>query len=297
MGKPRGRPPKDPEKLKVYLAKMAKAGKEVGIKVGGEPVESEEQKSDVEIVAEIRERFGMLNFIVNAAAEGEFPSVMVSGAGGVGKTYTINEILDKAKDKKGIKVDQVSGVVTAINLYKLLWRNKEKNAIIVLDDADAIFYSEDAVSILKAALDTSPVRKISWLSESSALKEEDIPQSFHYEGCMIFITNIDMQFVAEAKTKISPHIQALLTRTHYLDLKLHTTRQLVLWIDHIVRERNILVVQKNLTKSEQDEVLKYIKDNAEKVRNLSIRMALQLADYLNAQPSKWKNMANVLALK
>ncbi len=47
---------------------------------------------------------------------------------------------------------------------------------------------EDALNILKALCDTSSTRKVSYMKEAPQLRENDIPQSFEYNGAMIFIS-------------------------------------------------------------------------------------------------------------
>lgn len=287
--KPRGRPPVDPAKRAAYEAKLNAA---TAVTVVPTVYETDEQ-----VVDRISDRFDILEKITGGAAVGAIRSVIISGAGGVGKTYTVERKLADAKEHKGIQVEVVRGVLTPINLYMLLYRNRAKNAVTVLDDADGIFFNEDALTILKAALDTSAVRNVSWMSQSAALAAEDIPPTFQYEGSMIFVTNLNFQAIIEnGKSKITPHIQALLTRTLYLDLKLHSARELTLWIDHSVRKNHILV-QDGLTYEQEAAVLDYMKENRDKLRSLSIRTALQLASFVKMDPDKWRATANVLMLK
>jgi hypothetical protein len=293
----RGRPPKDPVKLEQYLAKKAAvlAGKPIGDAIAATDPNAKKE-TDEEIVERISTRFDILNELTEGATVGAVRSLVVSGAGGVGKTHTVERILDNAKENYGLITEVVRGVLSPVNLYKLLYRNRTANCVTVLDDADSIFFNDDALSILKAGLDTSLTRKICWMSDSHSLKEDDVPNQFMYEGSMIFITNIDFQaHIDTGKTKLTPHLQALMTRAMYLDLQLHTSRDLVVWINHMVNKHHILV-QAGLNHKQEKDVLKYLNENVEQLRNVSIRTALQLAAFVKAKPdnNEWQKMADVI---
>lgn len=299
-GYPMGRPPKDPAKLAVYNKIKVEA---MAASMGGAVPEElshyvdDPNETDEEVISKIGQRFEMLNKIARGACEGAVRSLIVSGAGGVGKTHTIEQIVEHYIEEENIQAELVSGVISPIHLYMLLYRNRTKNCVVVLDDADNIFWNEDALSILKAALDSSPKRKISWLSQSAALNENDVPQTFYYEGSMIFITNINFQAIVDGgKGKLAPHLQALMTRALYLDLKLHTARDVGLWIDYIITTNNILV-QDGLTPNQQEEVLEFIAENRHRLRNLSIRTALKLAYFVKMSPDNWRSMAETVELK
>lgn len=303
-GMPIGRPPKDPVKRAAWQKIRDSAAAMVGTVYDGPgslvdlPVAKEDPKlTDEEIIEMISQRFDILNKIAAGACEGSVRSLIVSGAGGVGKTHTIEQKVEHYVDEGDIQAEVVKGVLTPINLYMLLYRNRHKNSVTILDDADAIFWNEDALGILKAALDSSKKRKISWLSESSALKNNDVPQTFDYHGSIIFITNIDFQSVVDGgKGKLVPHLQALMTRAIYLDLKLHTPREVGLWIDYMVQKHGILI-QDGLSEDQQEDVLNFIADNRTKLRNLSIRTALKLSFMVKTSSQNWRKMAETLEFK
>jgi hypothetical protein len=256
-----------------------------------------EHESDKEVISRIADRFDMLHTIARGACTGTSRAVIVSGAGGVGKTYTIEKILEYYRETKNIQSEIVHGVLTPVNLYMLLYRNRTQNCVVLLDDADTIFWDENALSILKAALDSSPVRTISYMSESKALKSNDVPTTFQYEGAMIFITNLDFQGIVDAgKGKTNAHFQALMTRALYLDLKLHSARDLTLWINHMVTKNHILV-QAGLTQDQEKEVLGYMNENRDRLRNLSLRTALKIASFVKMNPQNWRKMAMTIEMR
>lgn len=311
-GKPLGRPPKDPVKLAVYQELQKKAA--VNAPVAGTkgkkgamldvpalddlPVSQDDPTlTDEEVIELTAERFNFMNKITAAACEGSVRSVIISGAGGVGKTYTVEEIVTRYYEDEGIHYETVKGIISPISLYMLLYRCRTKNSVIILDDADNIFWNEDGLSLLKVALDSSSKRKVSWRSQSAALKDDGIPQDFYFEGSMIFITNLDFQAIVDSgKGKLVPHMQALMTRTLYLDLKLHTPREVGLWIDYMVETHGILLGE-GLSKEQQSDVLEYIADNRNGLRNLSLRTALKLAALVKMDPENWRTAAKVLELR
>ncbi len=89
----------------------------------------------------------------------------------------------------------VRGSLSALHLYMLAYNYRKPGNVIVLDDADSIFNDEDALNILKALCDTSSSRKVSYMKEAPQLKEADIPQSFEFNGAMIFISLIPFSLI------------------------------------------------------------------------------------------------------
>ena len=167
----------------------------------------------------------------------------------------------------------------------------------MLDDADDVWFDESALSIMKAALDSSLVRKVAWMAKSPTLKEAGVENQFEYRGNMIFISNLDFRNIAEeGKLKIAPHLAALLTRSMYLDLKLHSEREVMLWIKHVIAKEGVLI-QAGLNATQSAEVVEFMIENRDKISNLSLRTALKLASLYKGDPANWKKDAAVLELK
>lgn len=244
-----------------------------------------------EIIAESAARFDRLHTLVRGAFNGAVRSLIVSGAGGTGKTFAIQKIADFYKETKGSKYELITGgMITPVNLFKLLWRNREQGAVTILDDSDTVWDNDSSIALLKAALDTSMERKLSWLSETKALADEGIDNTFKYNGACIFITNVDFQEIADKNTKKSPHIQAMLTRSMYFDMKLRANHELMIWIKHVV-EKNGILVQDGLKPHQQEEILKFMLENALEFRSLSIRTAMKLSSFYKMDHAGWKGMA------
>jgi hypothetical protein len=241
------------------------------------------KRSDSQILSDLKDRFNIR-------------AVTVTGAPGVGKTYTVEQILEHFKEKQNTQFEIVKGALSAVNLYKLAYRNRKAGNVIVLDDADSIFNDEDALNLLKVLCDSSDVRKVSWMKESNALKEEDIPQSFEFAGAMIFISNLDFQkFVDEGKNKYAKHFEAIMSRSMYLDLRLHTRDELGVWIEHVATAGNIFR-REGLTETQGKAVLSFLKTNRDTLRELSLRTLIKAAQLVKSH-KEWEKMATVLLTK
>jgi hypothetical protein len=173
---------------------------------------------------------------------------------------------------------------------------REPGSVIVLDDADSIFNDEEALNILKVLCDSSEVRRVSWMKESNALVADDIPQTFEFKGAMIFISNLDFQrFVDEGKNKYAQHFEALMSRSLYLDLRLHSRSELAVWVEHVAISGKIFE-REGLTTTQGNAVLNFLKTHREQLRELSIRTLLKTSQLVKAHKN-WESMARILLLK
>jgi Cdc6-like AAA superfamily ATPase len=118
------------------------------------------------------------------------PSLVLTGMAGVGKTHLVKETLKGLGLRESYDFEHFKGKATAAGLFITLYQNSDK--IIVLDDCDSVFKDDDAVNILKAALDSYDTRKISYISTKPLKDEfgEPIPAHFEFTGKIIFISNI-----------------------------------------------------------------------------------------------------------
>lgn len=253
-------------------------------------------RTDKEILADLKERFNILSILTQGTVAQNVRAVTVTGAPGVGKTFTVEQILNHAKNSKGVKFEIVRGTLSAINLYMLAHRMREPGSVIVLDDADDIFRDEDALNILKVLCDSSATRTVSYMKEAHQLKENDIPQSFDFNGSMIFISNQDFQrYVDEGKSKYVPHFEALMSRSLYLDLRLHSRQELGVWIEHVATSGHIFR-REGLTEAQGKKVLSFLREYRENLRELSLRTLLKTSQLVKTNDN-WESMAKILLTK
>lgn len=256
------------------------------------------QLSDEEVLKLVQSRFAVLSRTVRGTADASVRGLIVSGAAGIGKSYTVTEVLGEMRAKGQVKkVEAVSGYMTGVHLFMLLYRNREKGSVVVIDDADAIYADDTALNILKAALDTKALREISWFADSAVLKAEGVDNQFIFEGSVVFITNLDFDgFMSSGRNRLTPHIDALMSRSLYLDLKLHNRRSVMLWIEYLVAQTNLLRKEFNLTEKQQTEVVEFLKSFRERTRRLSVRSAVLIGGMIRTNPETWREDAEVLLL-
>lgn len=250
-----------------------------------------------ERVARIGERFNVMYKLAKGSVSGTLRSLIVSGAPGTGKSHTIIHLLEQAKDRGDINFHKISGTITPVNLYKTLWRHRGKNDIVLLDDTDSVYDEEESMNLLKAALDTGDRRVLSYLSESNALKSEEIDQEFEYTGSMIFITNRDLFTEIEiGRSRLIPHYKAMIDRSVYLDLKLHATEDIIAWVSYMTLKNHILV-QRGLSREQELECVKWVQTHVDKLLTLSIRTMMRVGDFMLTNPAEWESFAKVTLLK
>jgi len=256
-------------------------------------------QTDDERMAEIAERFEILTEMTKAAVSGDIRAMIVSGPPGVGKSYGVEQEVEKAQlfDQiagKRLRAEVVKGSATPIGLYQTLYKYSDSNCVVVFDDCDSILLDDVSLNLLKGALDSGKKRKISWLSESSTLRREGIPDSFEFKGSVIFITNL--KFDKMKSQKLRDHLDALQSRCHYLDLTLDTMRDKVLRIKQIARSGE-LFADMDISNIGQDEIIEFMNANKNKLREMSLRMAIKIAQLYKSFPTKWQALAQTTCMK
>ena len=254
---------------------------------------TQREETDEETIERLRERFDMLEDMTKATKKGDVRAMIVSGPPGVGKSHGVEKVLGKhdlladiAGDSKLKKYEVVKGAMSAIGLYVKLYKYADKDNVIVFDDCDSIFADELSLNILKAALDSKKNRRIHWNTDSFKLRNEGVPDSFEFKGSAIFITNLKFD---KAKGKIKEHLMALESRCHYVDLTIDTEREKMLRIKQIVTDG--MLTEYKFEDELVEEIVDFVDINKKRLRELSLRTVLKVADLAKAFPTKWEAMA------
>jgi len=255
-------------------------------------------ETDDEIMERIEQRFTILDDMTKAAIAGDIRAMIVTGPPGVGKSYGVEYQLEKAGlfdtlGQRKVKYEVIKGAMTPIGLYCTLYKHSDPRNVLVFDDCDSILLDDIALNILKAALDSGKKRRIHWNSDSSMLRREGVPDCFDFKGSVIFITNL--KFENLKSKKLQDHLDALQSRCHYLDLTLNTTRDKILRIKQIFRKGD-LFQDYDFTPEQGDEIVQFMQDNHARMREISLRMALKLAD-LTKVSCNWKALAENTCMK
>jgi len=289
-----------PASLAIKSAK-AKQDKGTTASLEQEPVAKVLTETDDEIMTRLANRFEILDDMTKAVKAGKVRSMIVTGPPGVGKSFGVEKVLSKhdllanvAQDEKLKKYEVVKGAMSALGLYAKLFAYKDAKSILVFDDCDSVLLDDLSLNILKAALDSGSKRMIHWNTDSRLLSQEGIPNSFEFKGGAIFITNIKFENVRSKKLR--DHLEALESRCHYLDLTIDTEREKLLRIKQVVRDADMLA-KYDMDDAAKAEVVDFIMLNAKKMRELSLRMVLKVADIRVSMPSKWKDVVAVTCMK
>jgi hypothetical protein len=248
------------------------------------------KETDEEIIERLRDRFSMLSDMTKAVRKGDVRAMIVSGPPGVGKSHGVEEVLDRYKtlERMGGKKNHevIKGAMSALGLYAKLYKNADEGSVVVFDDCDSIFADELSLNILKAALDSKKVRKIHWNTDSHKLRAEGIPDSFQFKANAIFITNLKFNKV---KGKLREHLEALESRCHYMDLTIDTDREKMLRIKQVIQDG--MLESYKLSDTVKEEIVEFVDDNKNRLRELSLRTVLKVADLAVAFPQRWESFA------
>lgn len=256
------------------------------------PAEPVIEETDDEIVERMRQRFEELTDLTKAVKCGDIRGMIVSGPPGVGKSHGVEEVLERydtmaALGLQAPKYEVVKGTSSALGLYCKLFEFCDSDNVLVFDDCDSILFDEVGLNLLKAALDSKKSRRISWNTDSNKLRNEGIPNSFEFEGSVIFITNI--KFDAVRSVRLRDHLAALESRCHYIDLTIDTTREKMLRIRQVTKDG--MLDDYRLSDAVKDEIVQFVDDNKNRLRELSLRSVIKAADLAQAFPNNWRKMA------
>ena len=251
-----------------------------GVSVSSEP---KEEKYD------INTRFGFVEKLVSMVASGVQPSAVITGSGGLGKTYTVTKTLQSAgyKDISDLAEFQVGSVVntrkcftfvkgysTPKGLYRTLFENNK--SIIVFDDCDAVLKDPVALNLLKGALDSYGKRIISWNAD---MRDDDLPRSFNFEGRVIFISNM-------SQDKID---QAIRSRSMMIDLSM-TLDQKIDRMEHIALSDEFMP---EYTKTQKQDALGLIRAIKDEAKEISLRTLISVTK-IRASNDDWKDLATYM---
>lgn len=292
----------DADKVRILVADLKAfefldAGAQTEIANAVEMVAPKVVETDEQVMDRMAKRFAVLDEMSKACIEGNIRSVIVTGPPGVGKSYGVEQQMEKASlfDKltnKRCRFEIAKGAITALGLYALLYRFSDKGNVVIMDDLD-VWSDELCINILKGALDSGKRRKICWNADSNLLRKEGIPDSFEFHGSVVFITNVS--FANIRSKKMQEHLEALQSRCHFIDLKIESERDKMLRVLQVHRDTSDtggLFGSYDFNGNEAEEIFDYMRSRAEKLREVSMRSALKIADLIKIRPNGWQDLAD-----
>ena len=257
------------------------------------------KETDEQIYQRLGERFEILDLMTKAVKDGQIRAMIVSGPPGVGKSFGVEKVLLKSElfnilAEKKPKFEVVKGAMSSIGLYSKLYEFSAEGNVVVFDDCDSILMEDLSLNILKGALDSGSRRFISWNTDSRILRSEGIPDRFEFKGAAIFITNIKFEHVRSKKLR--DHLDALESRCHYIDLQMDTQREKILRIKQVVKQGQMLE-RYEFQPCVEDELIEFVEQNQDRLRELSLRMVLKIADLRRGFPNNWTAMVKTTCMK
>ena len=259
-------------------------------------VEPKMVETDEQISSRIQDTYESMKTLIEAVAANTVNSLVLSGAPGIGKSYTVEKTLQEVNSGDfGFSIHK--GYIRASHLYRLLWENRNPGDVVVLDDTDAIFGDETALNILKAALELKRTRRIGWGSEKIFEDQdgEEIPRYFNFEGSVIFLTNLAIHDLINSNSKYAPHLSALESRSLVLDLGIRSKKEYMIKIAQTVQDG--MLRDKGFSKSQESEIMEFINENMDRFRELSLRMVEKVAALYNANPTEWKKLVKAVCMR
>ena len=237
----------------------------------------------------INERFGFVSDMVTMLSNGHQASVIVSGPGGLGKSFTVMDALRKSGLQDVTLLDEadvgssintaktfrvIKGYSTPKGLYRILYENR--NSVIVFDDCDSVLKDPVSLNLLKGALDSYSRRVISWRAD---FKDEDLPNVFEFKGRVVFISNLPSHAMD----------QAVITRSMAVDLTM-TNAQKVERMHHLLEFADDFLPEFEM-EHKVDAVL-LIEKLVDRVKELSLRTLIQVTNIRKANPNgNWRKLA------
>ena len=260
---------------------------------------TETPKTEAERLAVIQQRFDILDDMAGACKDGTVRALILSGPPGIGKSYGVVNQLEKQSMFDNLQGrsewEVVKGATSALGLYKKLYRYSAPGSVVVFDDCDTVLFDDLSLNILKAALDSGKKRVIQWNTESRVLDREGIPDHFTFEGAVIFITNV--KFDTVKSRKLRDHLAALMSRCHYIDLTIDSIEDKMLRIRQVIRLGMLNTYKFADVTHIEDLILDYMTRNGARLNEISLRMAIKLAELIKMRESTWQQVADVTCLK
>ena len=256
--------------------------------------------SDVEweTINRIKNKFGIMENLTSATVDGIVRGLIIYGPPGVSKTYNVTRVLDEKTfdtmfDESGADYRLISGYMRPPHLFVELWENRFESNVLVIDDCDSALQDQTSLMLLKAALDTTEKRVITYNAVSPFLAKQGIPNTFEFNGSVVFITNTNFKNCESAKLR--DHLAAITSRCHYLDITIASDEEKFLWIKYVSLVSNMLT-KKGLSSGEIKALLDYMKTNVSRMNDLSLRAVIKLADIYTIDKLNWKSTADFTML-
>lgn len=257
-------------------------------------------ETDEDIEKRLAKTYRVYEKGVNGIVNGVIRSLIVTGATGCGKSHLADSITIDARDSGAIELRNLSGTSSALGIYRELWQSNQgaadKTKVLVVDDCD-VYHDLEAISVLKRALNTSnDKRHISWNKESYPLINNGIPLEFDYEGACLFLTNKNFVKEISYDGKMAPHYKAFLGRSIFLDLGIHSKREILIRIKQVAKSGDFFA-QRGIEPQDGRLILNWLTEHLAKLREISFNTVINLHKIMTMDKFDWEETAEVTLWK
>jgi hypothetical protein len=259
------------------------------------------KKSNNPIVNKVIDKFDSVYIMTRSFVENRnsaIKAILLSGDAGTGKTHWVKKaIRDLKLDEQDVYY--VKGAsISAAALYVILYIFREAGKIVVLDDCDIIHKSpaeKNAIlDMIKGATEvTKGDRTISWIkaTKNQAMKDNNVPMSFDFQGSIIWITNDTIEDIAK---KAKSHWNAISSRFNQIKVYLSAEEKLSYTL-YLIEECGMLGKgcegkEGGYSIKVQNDTIEYISENWEKLNEITPRVATKIADMRQNYPTNWKTL-------
>lgn len=232
-------------------------------------------KPNIELLSPL-ERFEHVGTLVDMVANGISPSALITGLSGIGKTHLVRQRLHDHGWKEGLDYITIKGHSTPLGMYQVLHDHREQ--MICFDDCDDVFDNGTSINILKSALDSYDVRKVSW---QSSRMPDGYDTEFEFNGQIIFISNYTADKIDDA----------VKSRTFVVDLQM-SRKEICEYIWGIMSN-----LEKSMPMNEKEVVLKEMENRMNSFEQFNIRTfikACRIYKTATKNGQDWKKMLTVI---
>jgi hypothetical protein len=254
------------------------------------------------VVNEVIDKFDTVHTMTTSFVGSKYSALkglLVSGDAGTGKSHWVKKAFIDAKATGRVEMIEAASI-SAAALFVVLYNNRGKGRVVVLDDCDIIHKpsaERNAIlDMLKGATNvTKGERRINWIkaSPNQLMRENDVPTSFDFQGTVIWITNDTVEDIA---SKVKNHWNAIGSRFNVVPVYLDTNEKL-LYTLYLIEECDMLGnncegKEGGYTQKVIKDTVDYIKDNYKSLHEITPRIAIKIADIRTNHPANWKTLVN-----
>lgn len=248
------------------------------------------QFTQAEIESALKKHYKLFENKVALAAKGS-RHVLVNGKAGSAKTTTVMSVL---KSDPSLTVKKANGACSAINLYCHLYAMRHKNCVLVIDDTDKLLKDNECLDVLRCALDSDDSKTtVDWAKQSTHLRQEDIPNSFVFNGKVVLISNAHIN-INNVKTDKQEAMNAVRSRCSYIKAGFEHKTWEIESLKFFYKNDSIMCFKTHgMSEQAQNEIIDFVVDNAECFPRLSFRMLDACCIYYNdtdGDADSWQEM-------